>query len=208
MRVLMPLKACSVALLTLSSLSGCAAVSALGSASEVLDVYELQAPRTLPEGPVRARDVVIELPTTTGALQTDRIMIRPDPLQAQYLPGVRWGDATPVMVQTLMLRTLEASGRLGYVGRRPLGINGDYAVLTEIVDFQAEAVPEGPGAVVVLSLIGRVVRESDLRIMGTRRFAVQVPVASVSEAEVIAGFDQAAQQLFAEHGAWVLSVVR
>jgi cholesterol transport system auxiliary component len=208
MRIPMPLTACALALLALGSLSGCATVSALGTASEVLDVYELRAPGGLPEGPTRAREVVIEEPTTSGALQTDRIMIRPNPLQAQYLPGVRWGDTTPVMVQTLILRTLEGTGRLRYVGRRPLGISGDFAVLTEIVDFQAEAAAEGPGAVVALTLSARVVREADTRIMGTRRFAVRVPVASVDEADVIAGFDRAAQQLLAEHGAWVLSVVR
>lgn len=208
MRIPPSLTAGAFALLALGGLSGCAAVSALGSATEVLDVYELQAPDTLPGGPVRSREVVIEEPTTSGALQTDRIMIRPDPLRAQYLPGVRWGDTTPVMVQTLMLRTLLSSGQLRYVGRRPLGVSADYAVLTEIVDFQAEATPEGPGAVVDLALVSRVVREADTQIMGSRRFAVQVPVASVEAGDVIAGFDLAVQQLFAEHGAWVLSVAR
>lgn len=206
MRNRMPINV--AAALCLSIVSGCSTISALGSAAEVLDVYELQAPDGLPEGPVRALEVIIEEPTTSGALQTDRIMIRPDPLQAQYLPGVRWGDTTPVMVQTLILRTLEGSARLRYVGRRPLGISGDYAVLTEIVAFEAAVAEEGEGAVVTLEMIGRVVRDSDTRIMGTRTFSRAVPVPSVDRDDVIAGFDLAARQLFAEHGAWVLSVAR
>ena len=70
------------------------------------------------------RDVIIELPTTSGALATDRIMIRPNRLQAQYLPESRWSEPAPVMVQTLMLRAVEATGAVRYVGREPLGVSG------------------------------------------------------------------------------------
>ena len=45
------------------------------------------------------------------------------------------------MVQTLMVRTLEDTNpAFRYVGRTPPGGAGDIAVLTEITDFQAEAV--------------------------------------------------------------------
>lgn len=189
-------------------LSGCGALSALQDASTVLQVYELRAPVPSSPGRTLPLEVVIEEPTTGGALQTDRIMIRPSPLQAQYLPGVRWSDTAPVMVQTLMLRSLETSERLRYVGRTPLGISGDYAVLTELVDFQAELGPDGDAGQVVVRMISRVVREDDTRIMGSRTFAVTVPVASSAAETVIAGFDVAAGQLFAEHADWVLSVVR
>lgn len=190
------------------ALSGCSAITAISDASKTLEVYELRAPEIQPAGRSFGLDVVIEEPTTSGALQTDRIMIRPDPLQAQYLPGVRWSETTPVMLQTLMLRSLEQSQALRYVGRTPLGISGDVAVLTELVDFQAEVAPDGETGTVELRLISRVVRESDIRILGTRTFAARAILPSVEEAAVIAGFDQAASQLLSEHAAWVLSVLR
>ncbi|WP_424968269.1 ABC-type transport auxiliary lipoprotein family protein [Dinoroseobacter sp. S375] len=190
------------------ALSGCSAITAISDASKTLEVYELRAPEIQPAGRSFGLDVVIEEPTTSGALQTDRIMIRPDPLQAQYLPGVRWSETTPVMLQTLMLRSLEQSQALRYVGRTPLGISGDVAVLTELVDFQAAVAPDGETGTVELRLISRVVRESDIRILGTRTFAARAILPSVEEAAVIAGFDQAASQLLSEHAAWVLSVLR
>lgn len=190
------------------ALSGCSAISAISDASKTLEVYELRAPEIAPVGRSFGLELVIEEPTTSGALQTDRIMIRPDPLQAQYLPGIRWSETTPVMLQTLMLRSLEQTQALRYVGRTPLGIGGDVALLTELVDFQAEVAPDGETGTVELRLISRVVRESDVRILGTRSFSARALLPSLDETAIIAGFDQAATQLLAEHAAWVLSVLR
>ena len=97
----------------LTGLGGCSAISALSDASVPLDVYDLRAPDDIPatRGAPLPLTVTIETPTTGGALQTDRIMIRPDPFQAQYLPEVRWSEETPQLVQTLMVRSLEFDGR-------------------------------------------------------------------------------------------------
>lgn len=192
----------------LAALSGCGALGALGDVSTALDVYELRTPA--PDAPAaRAlqRDVIVELPTSGGTLDTDRILIRPNPLQAQYLPDARWSDPTPLMVQTMMLRALEATGGLRYVGRQPLGGSGDFAVVTELTDFQAELQDDGETAMVRLGLVSRVVREADAGIVAGRTFAVSAPAASVDTQPLIAAFDSAASRLFADHAAWVLGVV-
>lgn len=186
-------------------LSGCAVISALDDATETLDVFELRAPPGIQKTSQRtlARDVIIELPSTSGALATDRIMIRPNTLQAQYLPDVRWSEPTPVMVQTLMLRTLEATGAVRYVGREPLGVSGDYALITEVVDFQAELTEDTDSATVLLSLIVRIVRESDARIVASRTFTANTVAASTETLQVIQAFDVASLQLFSEFAEWL-----
>lgn len=210
MRYDLALRRAALGMAMMMGLTGCAALSALDDVSTALDVYELRAPTSITPsgGRTLALEVIIEEPTTSGALQTDRIMIRPNPLQAQYLPGVRWSEPAPVMVQTLMQRSLEATQALRYVSRRPLGARGDIALLTELVDFQAEQVVDTDTATVELRLISRVVRESDIRILGSRTFSARVATPSLDTQDVIAGFDLAASQLFAEHATWVLSVLR
>ncbi|MDU8913373.1 ABC-type transport auxiliary lipoprotein family protein [Aestuariicoccus sp. MJ-SS9] len=192
----------------LLALSGCAAISALGDASRPLDVYELRPPEAI--APVRRavpRDVIVELPTTSGALSTDRIMIRPDPLQAQYLPDVRWSEPTPVMVQTLMLRTIEATQAVRYVGRRPLGPGGDYAIVTEVVDFQAELGADGDSAEVRLRIIVRLVREADARIVASRTFVAEALSPSTETRSVIEAFDVASERLLADFAEWIPGVL-
>lgn len=210
MRYDLALRRAALGAAMMMGLNGCATLSALDGVSTALDVYELRAPSsiTASTGRTLPLEVIIEEPTTSGALQTDRIMIRPNPLQAQYLPGVRWSEPAPIMVQTLMQRSLEATQALRYVSRRPLGARGDIAILTELVNFQAEQVADTDTATVELRLISRVVRENDIRILGTRTFSARVATPSLDTDDVISGFDLASSQLFAEHATWVLSVLR
>lgn len=196
-------------ILTLGLLPGCSALSALGSATETLDVYELRAPTDLPTaaGNPLALSVTVELPTTSGALETDRIMIRPNALQAQYLPDVRWSEATPVMVQTLMLRSLESTNALTYVARRPLGAGSDIAVLTEVTDFQAEAPADGGPVTVVLRMTTRLVRESDVSIRAARTFRASAQAPSTGTMDVVAAFDAASAQLLRDFAVWTATTL-
>lgn len=185
-------------------LAGCSALTGIGSAPAA--VYDLRPPAGIvgSAGRTRALDVIVEVPTTGGALDTDRIMIRPGPLEAQYLPDVRWAEPTPVLVQTLMLRTLDASGGFQYVGRQPLGPSGDFAIVTELVDFHAELDPDGRGAAVVVRMVSRIVREDGVRIVASRSFAATERAVSLSDADLVDAFDAAAQRMIADFAGWVL----
>ncbi|MCR9107755.1 ABC-type transport auxiliary lipoprotein family protein [uncultured Marivita sp.] len=189
----------------LLALSGCAAITAVSDAATPLDVYELRAPASIAAsgGRVLARDVIVEIPTTSGALATDRIMIRPNALQAQYLPDVRWSEPTPVMVQTLMLRSIEATGAVRYVGRKPLGVSGDFALVTEVIDFQADVVPETDTANVQITFLVRIVRERDASIVASRSFRANAVAATTETDVIIDAFSAASDQVFVEFAQWV-----
>lgn len=188
-------------------LSGCGAISALGEATTPLDAYELRAPTDGPvaQGRPLQRDLIIEIPTASGALDTDRIMIRPNPLQAQYLPRARWSDTTPLMVQTLMLRAIENTNGLRYVGRRPLAGAGDFALISELTDFQAELDAETDTAMIRLRLVARIVRESDASILATRTFSSSALAIDLETLGLVNSFNIAAEPLMRDVSAWVLA---
>lgn len=195
----------SAALLSFALLSGCSALTALGEATTVLDVYELRAPETVPRGVPRALDVIVEPPTTTGALETDRIMIKPSALAAQYLPDARWSEEVTVMVQTLMLRSLQQTEAFRYVGREPLGLSGDIAVVTDVIDFQAATDGTGEGAEVRLRLRVQLVREAGVQILASRTFEARAEAADTETETLIAAFDAASDSLFTAFAEWALS---
>lgn len=203
MRLSMPF----VVVLLLPTLSGCAAVSALSEASRPMEIYELRTPTIRPVAVERGdAELVVEEPRASGAIATERIMIRPGPLRAQYLPGVRWADPAPVMLQTLIVRSLIESGAFGSVGRRPVGMSGDYALLSELTDFQAERT-EG-GATIRVRMIMRLTSEREARIVAMRTFeATEAAVSSEADA-VAAAFDRAAARLVADVVPWLLSTMR
>jgi cholesterol transport system auxiliary component len=196
------------ALALLALLPGCSALSALSGAATPLDNYDLAAPSAGVEarGRAVARQLVVELPTAPGALSTDRILIRPNPLQAAYLPDAQWAEETPVMVQTLMVRALEDTNAFRYVGRRPLGASGDYALVTELTDFQAEAI-EGDSASIRLRMTARLVREEDAEILSSRTFTATALSPSTDTADLVQSFNQANQEVLGALTVWVLGTL-
>lgn len=199
----MPRPLSILALTALTLLPGCAALSAL-SGGPNRDVYELRplsdAPRKCGRG--RLAELVIEEPKARGTLNTERIMIRPNALQTQYLPDAQWGDTAPITLQNLLVRGLGAYDAFTHVGRAPLGSAGDYALISEIEDFNAEVA--GKGAVVKLSVNAQIVREMDSTVVARGNFHASSPAASTRTADLIPAFDAAGQQLQVQMTDWAL----
>jgi len=202
----MRLRLSPAALLPVLMVPACTAISTLSEVSRPLEIYELHAPE-LQSVATRRTDieVVVEEPMASGALTTERIMIRPGALQAQYLPGVRWADPAPEMLQTLLLRSLTATGALGSVGRRPVGTIGDYVVLSELTDFQAETTDETDTATIRLRLMVRLVHERDARVIANRTFEVTETAGSSEIDAVVAAFDRASGRMLSEIVPWILT---
>ncbi len=194
------------ALLLALGLSGCGAIAALDDASTPLEIYELQTPPIQPSTARGPLELVVEPPIASGALSTERIMIRPAPLQAQYLPGVRWSDEAPAMLQTLLVRSLSETGAFASVGRAPLGAQGDYALLGELTDFQAQGTESG--AAVRIRIMLRLVRERDASVVAARTFEVTEPAADTETDTLVAAFDRGTSRILAEVLPWVVGATR
>ncbi|MFO7757597.1 MAG: ABC-type transport auxiliary lipoprotein family protein [Roseovarius sp.] len=187
------------------TLSGCAAITSIGEATTPLEAYNLRAPVDVPavQGSLQ-RDLVIETPSAGGALDTDRIMIRPGPLQASYLPAVRWTDDAPVMLTTLMVRSFNDTGALRYVGRRPIGGRADYTLISELTDFQAEQEVEGDAVTVRFRLTARLVRDDDAAILGSRTVQSTATVASTDVRDIVTGLNATTSSALRELTIWAL----
>ncbi|KGJ05599.1 cholesterol transport system auxiliary component [Paracoccus halophilus] len=189
------------------TLPGCAALSALQGEPE-RDVFELRPPITQPLkcGRGRLAELVIEPPKARGTLDTDRIMIRPNDLQTQYLPDARWGDTVPTTLQTLLVRSFSVYDVFTHVGRAPLGAAGDYAIISEVNDFNAEVAEDG-GATVKLSVDAQMVREMNASVVSRGRFEATASAASTRTADLIPAFDAAGQDLVTQMTSWGLGAM-
>ena len=138
---------------SLSRLLALAACLGLGACAAALELARPDPPRfydltpkstfadDLPE--VDAR-LSVEVPTATAGLNTAQIALRPTATTLEYYAGARWIDVVPVMVQTLLLESLDNAARLDVIGREVVGVRADYALLTHIREFQAEYGEIGP----------------------------------------------------------------
>ncbi|PZQ99850.1 MAG: ABC transporter [Cereibacter sphaeroides] len=189
-------------------MSGCSAISALSGASRPLDAYTLSPVST--EGTRSGgRHMVVHASTSSGEYSSDRIVVKPNRLQTEYLPGARWIDETPVMIQSLLVDSLQKSGGYRLVGRTDGGLIPDYGLLTDIAAFQAEAPSDTMGAWQVrVGLTGTLVRDSDGSIIASRRFEQTAVAANDQTMTLVNAFDTAMQQVQQQMVAWTLSHAR
>lgn len=184
-------------------LSGCGALSSLSNAGRELDAFTLSPARGTGEAPSGNLHLIVELPTSTGAIGTDRILIKPVPYQAQYLPDGRWIEAAPILVQNLLVASFQNIGGFRLVGRTGAGLMPDYTLMTELQEFQAEpAGAEAAGFTLKVTLLATLIRESDRRIVASRRIAASNTVPSDETASLVAGFDRIMQNVLTETVLW------
>lgn len=187
------------ALALVVSLGGCSLLS-----SDPPQLFDL-SPKNTFEGDAPAVDwqLVVEEPTTPNAINTDRIAIRPAQLEIQYYPGVKWTDRAPALVQTLMVESFENSGKIVGVGRRSIGLSGDYILTSELREF--EAVADGAGrANVVVRLVLKLVRQSSGGIIASTTAAATIEAASDKVGDIVVAFDAALGKVLKQSVTWVL----
>jgi cholesterol transport system auxiliary component len=190
------------------AIPGCGAVRSLNAAAAAQDTYELQ-PLSGGIAGRAGRSLSVEVPSATAAIATERILIKPNALQVAYLPGVRWVEAAPLHVQSLLIRSVANSGRAGFVGG-PAGTGPlpDYLLLTDIEAFQAE-VRQGaePPVEVVVRLTLTLMRDIDGRVVGVRRFERTVGAASDGAPDVVSAFNVAMSGLLQEATGWIVAAM-
>jgi len=188
----------------LSALGGCSAVSALNSASKALDTYDLLPASGAQGGRRSARTLLVARPQAPAAIATDRIMVKPDPAAITYLPDARWSDELPLVLQSLLIRSIAGTGRIGYVGQSEGGPVPDTALLVRIDAFEVSERAVGVLGVsvdVALSLLN----DRDQRVIATRQFTQGGPVGGDSPAAVVAAFQGVLNDLLPAMANWTVA---
>jgi cholesterol transport system auxiliary component len=185
---------------------GCAAIGALTQAATPLDAYSLTPAAATRGTASTARQITVELPTASGAIDTDRILFKPNRLRTQYLPGVRWIDPAPSLVQSLLVASLQDTGAFRHVGRPQAGPFPDYTVLTEIRAFEAAATTaEGPPYQIRVGLVLSLVREEDNQIIASSAFSAERSTDALEPEILVPAFDAATDQVLRDAVAWLLA---
>ncbi len=185
------------------ALAGCSGLAGIQSASKPLNTFELTPlPAETVPAPRGRRLLEVALPTATGALNNDRIAIKPTPLEIQSLPGARWVNEATEHVQLLLVRSLANSGRFGLVSAAGTGPSPDYVLLTDLQAFQAELVGEEPMVVIRMTLT--LLRGSDGSVVSSRGFSNAVAVTGTSAERITTAFDAAMTQQLTDVVTWLV----
>jgi len=197
------------ALMVASVLSGCTGLSTLNTVAEPTDLYLLTPKSTFdPNLPRLRQQIVVAEPTATAAVSNDRIAVQPSPLEVRFLPGARWVDRAPLIVQSLLIESYENSEKVDAVGRSAIGLRADYIIVTDVREFQAEvsdpSLPDAPLAAHVRLNIKIVKADAD-RIIASRSFERLAVATSDDPGDIAAAFDIALGRVLKACVEWSVS---
>ncbi|WP_170415367.1 ABC-type transport auxiliary lipoprotein family protein [Ruegeria atlantica] len=182
-------------ILALVSLGACTGLGTLRQASKPNDLYLLTPKSTFSSSLPRVqKQIVVQEPTATAAVNTDQIAIQPTPLQVQYLPRARWVDRAPLIVQALLVESYENSGKVAAVGRSTVGLRADYVIVPDLREFQGLVVSDVEGTKTIrveVRMNIKIIDEFEDKIIASSSFREFVVSASDATPDLVEAFDDA-----------------
>ncbi len=185
-------------------LAGCAALPGGGPAP--LDTYDLSAAAVEAAGPRRARtQILVAEPGALKALDGENVVVRPSAGSVEFLKGAQWADRLPRVVQARLVEALQATGRLGGVGKPGEGLAIDYQIVTEIRAFEVR-LDGAPRAEVTLYV--KLLNDRNGVVRAARGFSAASPLSGGGGNDAyVAALDRAFAQVARELVPWVLGAI-
>lgn len=189
------------------SVAACTGNLLPGAANDPPKLYILTPKNTFKKDLPRVDwQLTIALPIADAALNTARIALRQNPISLEYYARANWVDTAPQMIQTLLVESFENTGKIVSIGRQSVTLRSDYSLLTDLREFQAEYLGEGPPRVRV-RLNAKLVRMPQRTIVATETFEALVPSASSDLEAVVSAFDVALGRTLKGIVQWSLTTV-
>lgn len=188
--------------------TGCTTVSSLNTAARNLDAYTLNP--LPPQAGARggSRLLFVAEPTAPGAIGSDRIVMKPSPIQVTLLGDGRWVEAAPAHLRSVLARSFANTGRFAFVTTSTVGPLPDFTLMTDIESFEAQLQPPGGApARVVVSMTISVVRDADARLVASRRFTRVAEAPRTDARSIVAAFEAASNALLREAVPWATTVM-
>lgn len=143
--------------------------------------------------------ILVREPRALKALDSERIIIRPEPTEITYLGDTQFADRLPVVVQAKVIEAFERSGGARAVGAPGDGLLIDYTVSLQIRRFEVAAYNS---SVAEVELFVMLINERNGRAVASSVFRGSAPTSAEDPAQVAAGLNEAFGQVLKEIVRW------
>lgn len=180
------------------SLAGCAAFS--GPAPSI---YDISAPAAFGNVGSSGIQLAVTEPTVVGALDGQRIVVRPSPTEVTFLANSQWSANTSRLVQARLIEAFQNSEGIRSVGLPGGAVVNDAGLVSNLHAFHIDAAAR----IAVIDISVKLVGEQSGRVIASNRFKASVPVSGDSAEGMIAALNAAFDQAAGEIVAWTLARV-
>ncbi len=145
--------------------------------------------------------MVVDRPTANAPFNTNKILVIQPFQEIVPLPGVSWSEAIPQMVQQLLVEHFQTGKLVVPLSRENGGLRAAYVLQTEVRDFQVADWQGKP--TVTVTLQANYIDLESRKLIFSRIFKQQIPIANNDVTTVIQGFQQAVTLMFKDISAAV-----
>jgi len=173
-------------------LAGCASAPALVT-------YGLAAPVDRVSAPMRLPGLVLVVePSAIELYASERVVVREPGGALSYLPGVRYADQLPALVQTRLVETFENASRIGGVARPGDRVTPNYQLNSTIRTFWVDAQTN----LAVVEVAVRAVDERNGSVAAAEVFSASAPVAAIEGRAAMLGLEAALGEVMLDIVRW------
>jgi cholesterol transport system auxiliary component len=141
-----------------------------------------------------AVDIAIGRPDVAPGLDTDAIATLRG-YELDYYRGALWRGTVLETVQDFLVSTFQDQKLFHSVAKEQARVAGDYLLDVEVRDFQSEYVTSGSAPVAHVTLIGRVVRVRDRKLIEVMTATASQPARENRLSAVAAAFESAMREV-------------
>lgn len=183
--------------------AGCTSLLPTGGAPPKL--YTLTPVSDFPPSATRVHwQLLVDVPTSTAALNAERIALSRSPTTVDYFADAAWTDRAPLMVQSVLVQSFENSGRITAIARESLALKADYILQPELRHFEAVyAAAVAPTA--HIEIAAKLVKLPERVIIGLRDFDAAAPATENQIQAIVDAFDAALHRAVPQIIEWTLA---
>lgn len=172
-------------------LVGCS--SLLPKAPPSPSLYTLNPPAVTVAEKAMAHNLQIRLPQVAPGLDSERIALRKNANQIDYYNEARWAGNLKSLVQALLVETFDNTHAFKSVDNDLVDMPENYALLTEIRDFQIEY--NGTTPLAHIRIVAKVIRNEGNVILHTYEYNESKAASTDTMQAIMAAFDTAYQNV-------------
>ncbi len=190
---------CTTASITSSMMSGVADAVRADNAL----VFDLSAPAKFLVRR-KSKDIILTIPKPTAlkSLERSSIVVKTSKNQVALLPGVKWSDRLPRLLQSRLVETFEKVRAVGAVSTGRDQISSNFGLLVNIRSFQINA--DGSSGNAVVALYVKLIHKGSGRVVSQRLFRSSNHVNIKDSSEGAAGLNRSFQSVARKIVRWVV----
>jgi cholesterol transport system auxiliary component len=150
--------------------------------------------------------LVVEAPAVEAALDTTRIALARTPTTLDYFADAAWTDRVSLLLQSLLIESLDNAHRLAAVGSQTGVLRADAVLVTELRHFEANYAGAGPPRWRI-ELTAKLVKMPERTILGNRSFKGESEAARNALPEIVDAADTAWHGVATEIAEWAAATL-